>query len=131
MPPELERKLSALVAGARTLDDSIKAVHKYVTRDVRYVAISLRMGGYQAHAAADVVATGYGDCKDKATLFITLMKRMGITAYPVLLSAGGRVERELPTISAFNHAISAVARPAGRLLCLSPASGSPGGPVAP
>ncbi len=93
MTPELERKLSGLVKGARTLDDSIKAVHKYVTRDVRYVAISLRMGGYQPHAAADVVATGYGDCKDKATLFITLMKRMGITAYPVLLSAGGRVVR--------------------------------------
>jgi transglutaminase-like putative cysteine protease len=127
MTPELERKLSGLVSGARTLDDSIKAVHKYVTRDVRYVAISLRMGGYQPHAAADVVATGYGDCKDKATLFITLMKRMGITAYPVLLSAGGRVERGLPTISAFNHAIAAVERPAGRLFVDLTASDVPWG----
>jgi hypothetical protein len=73
------------------------------------------MGGYQPRSAADVVATGYGDCKDKATLFITLAARLGITAYPVLLSAGGRVERGLPTISQFNHAIAAVERPGGRI----------------
>ncbi|HEU5218920.1 MAG TPA: DUF3857 domain-containing transglutaminase family protein, partial [Gemmatimonadales bacterium] len=113
--PEVERKLATLVKGAHTLEDSIKAIHKYVSQDVRYVAISLGMGGYQPRSAADVVATGYGDCKDKATLFITLAKRLGITAYPVLLSAGGRVERGLPTISQFNHAIAAVERPSGRI----------------
>ena len=113
--PSVAEKLHALVSGARTLEDSIKAVHKYVSQDVRYVAISLGMGGYQPRSAADVVATGYGDCKDKATLFITMAARMGITAYPVLLSAGGRVERGLPTISQFNHAIAAVDRPEGRM----------------
>jgi transglutaminase-like putative cysteine protease len=89
MTPDVDRKLATLVKGARTLEDSIKAIHKYVSQDVRYVAISLGMGGYQPRSAADVVATGYGDCKDKATLFITLAKRLGVTAYPVLLSAGG------------------------------------------
>lgn len=115
MTPEVDKKLASLVKGARTLEDSIKAIHKYVSQDVRYVAISLGMGGYQPRSAAQVVATGYGDCKDKATLFITLAKRLGVTAYPVLLSAGGRVERGLPTISQFNHAIAAVERPSGRI----------------
>lgn len=115
MTPAVERKLKAVVTGARTLEDSIKAIHKYVSQDVRYVAISLGMGGYQPRSAADVVATGYGDCKDKATLFITMAARLGITAYPVLLAAGGRVERGLPTISQFNHAIAAVERPSGRI----------------
>lgn len=115
MTPPVERKLKAVVAGARTLDDSIRAIHKYVSQDVRYVAISLGMGGYQPRSAADVVATGYGDCKDKATLFIAMAARLGITAYPVLLAAGGRVERGLPSISQFNHAIAAVERPSGRV----------------
>ncbi len=108
-------KLSAIVSGARTLDDSVRAVHRFVAKDVRYVAISLGMGGYQPRSVADVVATGYGDCKDKATLFIALAARLGITAYPVLLSAGGRVDRRLPSIFQFNHAIAAVERPSGRL----------------
>jgi len=115
MSPALERKLASVVAGARSLEDSLKAVHRYVARDVRYVAISLGMGGYQPRSPSDVLATGYGDCKDKATLFITLAARLGVTANPVLLAAGGNVERELPTISQFNHAIAAVERPSGRL----------------
>ncbi len=115
MTPLVEQKLAKVVAGARSLDDSIKAIHHYVTKDVRYVAIALGQGGYQPRSPADVIATGYGDCKDKATLFITLMTRLGVQANPVLLSAGGRVERELPTIAQFNHAIAAVDRPSGRL----------------
>jgi len=115
MTPALEQKLASVVAGARSLEDSLKAVHRYVSRDVRYVAISLGMGGYQPRSPSDVLATGYGDCKDKATLFITLAARLGVTANPVLLAAGGDVERDLPTISQFNHAIAVVERPSGRL----------------
>jgi transglutaminase-like putative cysteine protease len=115
MTPLVEQKLAKVVAGARSLDDSIKAIHRYVAKDVRYVAIALGQGGYQPRSPADVIATGYGDCKDKATLFITLMARLGVQANPVLLSAGGRVERELPTIAQFNHAIAVVDRPSGRL----------------
>jgi transglutaminase-like putative cysteine protease len=115
MTPAVEQKLASVVIGSKTLGDSLRAVHKYVSQDVRYVAISLGIGGYQPRSAADVVATGYGDCKDKATLFITLVSRFGVIANPVLLAAGGRVERGLPTISQFNHAIAAIERPSGRL----------------
>ncbi|HEX7024611.1 MAG TPA: DUF3857 domain-containing protein, partial [Gemmatimonadales bacterium] len=115
MTPALEQKLAALVAGAASLDDSIRAIHRYVARDVRYVAITLGMGGYQPRSPAEVLATGYGDCKDKATLFITLASRLGVQANPVLLAAGGKVERRLPTIYQFNHAIAAVERPSGRI----------------
>src|SRR6185503_16876731 len=58
-----------------------------------------------------VLETKYGDCKDKATLFIALARRLGFKAYPVLLSADGGVERGLPSINQFNHMIAAVARP--------------------
>ncbi|HTL04278.1 MAG TPA: DUF3857 domain-containing transglutaminase family protein [Gemmatimonadales bacterium] len=127
LTPAVEQKLATVVAGAHTLDDSLKAIHRYVTADVRYVAISLGMGGYQPRSAAEVVETGYGDCKDKATLFITFLKRLGIEANPVLLSAGGLVERRLPTIAQFNHAIAAVERPGGRLFVDLTAAGVPWG----
>jgi hypothetical protein len=70
---------------------------------------------------------GYGDCKDKATLFITFLARLGIEAHPVLLAAGGKVERDLPTIAQFNHAIAAVERPGGRLFVDLTAAGVPWG----
>lgn len=109
--PALERKAAELVRGARTLEDSIEAVHRYVADEIRYVSVSLGIGGYQPRAAAEVLASGFGDCKDKAGLFIALLKPLGVKAYPVLLNNGGEVNRKLPSIAQFDHAIAAVDRP--------------------
>jgi transglutaminase-like putative cysteine protease len=113
LTPELERLLAQTVAGARTLDDSLRAVHRWVAQDFRYVSLSLGIGGYRPRTPAAVLQTQYGDCKDKATLFIALARRMGVRAYPVLLAAGGGVDRTLPSISQFDHMIAALVLPDG------------------
>jgi transglutaminase-like putative cysteine protease len=121
--PPLEGKLGELVRGARTLDDSVRAVHRWVAQDIRYVSIALGRGGYQPRAAADVLASGYGDCKDKATILVGLLERMGVTAYPVLLSADEYVQTDpLPSLSAFNHAIAMIVRPGGDTTYVDPTS---------
>ena len=108
LTPELETKLHELVASARTLDDSLSAVQRWVAQDIRYVSLSLGIGGYQPRTPAEVFKTQYGDCKDKATIFVAMAQRMGVEAFPVLLSSGGKVERSLPSIDQFNHAIAAL-----------------------
>ena len=108
--PELETQLSDHVKDARTLDDSLRAVHRWVSQDFRYVSLSLGIGGYLPRLPAQVVETRYGDCKDKATLFIALARRMGLTAFPVLLSSTGGADSTLPTAQQFNHMIAAVDR---------------------
>lgn len=113
LTPEIEAKLSEVVKDAKTLDDSLRAVHRWVAQDFRYVSLSLGIGGYQPRMPASVFQTQYGDCKDKATLFIALARRMGVKAYPVLLSADGGVERSMPSINQFNHMIAAVEKPGG------------------
>jgi transglutaminase-like putative cysteine protease len=117
LSPELETKLAELVRGARTMDDSLRAVHRWVAQDFRYVSLSLGIGGYLPRLPAQVLETRYGDCKDKATLFIALTRRMGVPAYPVLLSSSGGADSTLPTVEQFDHMIAAVDRPgsAGRL----------------
>lgn len=111
--PKLGRTVDSLVAGAKTRDDSIRAVHKWVAQDIRYVGIELGIGGYQPRMPDTVVATGFGDCKDKATLFVTALGHLGIRAYPVLLSINATAQRDLPTPQQFNHEIAAVALPSG------------------
>ncbi|HEV8264631.1 MAG TPA: DUF3857 and transglutaminase domain-containing protein [Gemmatimonadales bacterium] len=118
LSPELEAKLSELVQGARTLDDSLRAVHRWVAQDFRYVSLSLGIGGYLPRLPAQVLEARYGDCKDKATLFIALARRMGLTAYPVLLSSSGTADSSLPTAQQFDHMIAAVDRPARTRLYL-------------
>lgn len=113
LTPQLEAKLAEVVKDARTQDDSLRAVHRWIAQDIRYVSLSLGIGGYQPRPPASVLETQYGDCKDKATLFIALARRMGVKAYPVLLSSGGGVERKMPALNQFDHMIAAVEKPGG------------------
>lgn len=105
-------KARALVKDARSFDDSVRALHRYVAQDIRYVSISLGIGGYQPRFPDEVMTAGFGDCKDKATLFVALMRSVGLEAYQVVLSSSGNVTEELPSISQFDHVIAAYRRPA-------------------
>ena len=111
--PATQQKLDSALAGKRTRTDTIAAVQKWVAQDIRYVSIALGLGGYQPRSPDTVVTTGFGDCKDKATLFVAALQRYGITAYPVLLNSSGGVKRDLPSIDQFDHAIAAVKLPTG------------------
>jgi transglutaminase-like putative cysteine protease len=108
-------KLRSVLAGTRSAEDTLRAVQRWVAQDIRYVSISLGLGGYQPRLPAEVVATGYGDCKDKATLFVAVLRTLGFRAHPVLLNSGGRVDRSLPSLGQFDHAIAVIERPEGRV----------------
>lgn len=113
LTPALKQKVGELVAGARTRTDTVRALQRWVAQDVRYVSIALGDGGYVPRTPEEVMRTGFGDCKDKATLFVAAMRHVGLEAYPVLLNSGGGVRRALPTVSQLNHAIAAVRTPTG------------------
>lgn len=108
--PKVASRIAEVVRNSRTRDDSIRAIHRWVAQDIRYVAIALGLGGYQPRTPEEVVSTGFGDCKDKATLFIAALGTMGVTAYPVLLHSRGYAKRDMPSILQFDHAIAAIAR---------------------
>ncbi|HWO87616.1 MAG TPA: DUF3857 domain-containing protein [Gemmatimonadales bacterium] len=111
LSPEVEAAVAQAVRGARSLEDSLRAVHRWVAQDFRYVSLSLGMGGYQPRRPAQVLETRYGDCKDKATLFIAVARRMGVRAFPVLLAAEGGADSTMPTPRQFDHMIAAVELP--------------------
>ena len=114
----LDSAIALIEAGATTAEDSLRRLHRWVAQDFRYVSLSLGIGGFQPRRPADVLQSKFGDCKDKATLFIAAATRLGVRAYPVLLNAGGRVDRGLPSAGAFDHMIAAVARPKAPYLYL-------------
>ncbi len=109
--PPVDSAIAAAVKGSRTLEDSIRAVHRWIAQDINYVSIALGLGGYQPRSPDEVVRTGFGDCKDKATLFVVALKKLGVTAFPVILSSTGGVQRNMPSISQLDHAIAAYRLP--------------------
>lgn len=105
-------KAVELTAGSKTELDRIKAIAHFV-QNLQYVSIDIGVGrgnGYRPHAASQVLAKAYGDCKDKANLMRSMLKAININAYPVVIYSGdpNRVREEWASPSQFNHCIIAV-----------------------
>jgi hypothetical protein len=111
--PEVERVVSGIVDSATTREDSLRAVHRWIAQDIRYVSLSLGRGGYQPRRPDEVVETGFGDCKDKATLFVAIARHFGAVANPVLVSLGGEPDSAMPSVGQFDHMIAALQTPDG------------------
>ena len=111
--PEMSAKVQELTAGHSDFDGKVRSLTEFLQKDVRYVEISIGIGGYQPHAAADVFRARYGDCKDKANLLSTLLAQAGINSEMVLIHTERGVVRPETPGNYFNHAILAIELPAG------------------
>jgi transglutaminase-like putative cysteine protease/tetratricopeptide (TPR) repeat protein len=104
----VRKEANALAKGANTPTEKAQRLYDFVARNIRYVSISLGIGRYQPHPASDVLQNGYGDCKDKHTLFSALLKAEGIQSYPVLIDSSRKLDPDVPSPAQFDHVITAV-----------------------
>lgn len=104
--PELAAKAAELTRSARNDLEKVQAIYDYVT-GLRYIAVELGVNSFRPHAAANVFQNQFGDCKDKANLFNTLLRSQNIDARLVLVPRFAQAYEAVPGL-AFNHAISRV-----------------------
>jgi tetratricopeptide (TPR) repeat protein len=103
---EIRAKQEALTQGLKTDSEKIQALYDYVATNFRYVSLSLGVGRYQPHAAADVFHNQYGDCKDKHTLLEAMLGAAGFRASSVLINSSRKLDPDIPSPSQFDHVIS-------------------------
>jgi transglutaminase-like putative cysteine protease len=103
--PEVKQLAQAIHDQYRNEDDRLIAAVKYVQDKVRYFGNETGLNTHKPHLPAATLHLGYGDCKDKSILLCTLLRDMGITAHPILISTynGGMLIDHLPTATIFNH----------------------------
>lgn len=108
---EVRRFTAEVIAGASSDEDRIRRIYEFVQRQIHYVAVELGVGGWKPHPSVQVLHHRYGDCKDKATLMIAMLRAADLQGNPVLVRTrdAGHVDPEQPFPS-FNHAIVAVPR---------------------
>ena len=110
--PQIKQKVAELAAADTSTLAKMRALAAFVQNDIRYVAIELGIGGLQPHAAAEVFAQRFGDCKDKATLLGSMLNEIGVdSSYVLLDSHRGAVAADAPPNLDFNHAIVAIQLP--------------------
>ncbi len=112
---QIKAEVENLTRHCQTQQEKLEKIYQFVRDRIRYVAISIGIGGYQPHFAADVFKNRYGDCKDKATIIAAMAKPLGIDVDLVLISTwqNGKVDTTITSHTQFNHVI-ACARLDGR-----------------
>jgi tetratricopeptide (TPR) repeat protein/transglutaminase-like putative cysteine protease len=104
----IKAKAAQLMEGKTTDTEKVRALFDFVSRDFRYVSLSFGQGRYQPHPASEVLANGYGDCKDKNTLLAALLAAQGFQSTSVLIGAQHKLDPDIPSPMQFDHVITRV-----------------------
>jgi len=130
LSPELAQKINEWKPLANP-ELQVMAALRFVQDDIRYFGIEIGVSADKPADPATVFGRRFGDCKDKSLLFVTLLRGLGIEAYPVLVNTEARhtIEDWLPAAGIFDHCI-AVVRLNGQAWWVDPTAGYQRGPLA-
>jgi transglutaminase-like putative cysteine protease len=110
LPEVAAHQVDSIVRGIESPREKARALYRHLQSRTRYVSIQLGIGGWQPFDATYVSERGYGDCKALSNYMVSLLKRAGLTAYPVLIDNGTLLpplRTEFPS-NQFNHVIVCV-----------------------
>ncbi len=107
---EVRARVAEVTKGLHTDQERVRAIYDYVVQKTRYVALEFGIHGFKPYRCAQIFARGFGDCKDKATLIVTMLRVLGIPATIVIVRTGqkGEIETEPASLAPFDHAIAYV-----------------------
>jgi len=104
---DVQPLVAGVVSGKATREEKAAAVVQYLSREIRYTGVEFGDAAIIPHTPGETLKHKYGDCKDKATLAVAMLRAAGVPAYVALLNAGERhdVDAELPGMGMFDHSI--------------------------
>ena len=109
-PAAVQALVDQLTAGRGTVAEKEAAILDYLDREIRYTGIEFDEAAIVPHEPTETLSKKYGDCKDKATLLVTMLRAAEIPAYVALLNGGARMDVpvDLPGMGLFDHAIAVI-----------------------
>lgn len=118
---EMKAKAREIVTGAAGTRDKIEKLFQFVSHKIRYMGITVETTspGYEPHDVKDTFAAKHGVCRDKAALLVVMLRLAGLDAFPALIHAGPKKDREVPQ-PYFNHVIAAVRNTDGTYVLMDP-----------
>ncbi|OQX68657.1 MAG: hypothetical protein B6A08_08975 [Sorangiineae bacterium NIC37A_2] len=107
---ETKKLAREITKDAKTTEEKVRAVYGWVVKNTRYVALEFGIYGFKPRRCVQTVARGWGDCKDKATVIVTLLRELGIDANFVVVRTRlrGDFPTKLASLAPFDHAIAYV-----------------------
>lgn len=90
--------------------ERVRAIYDWVIHNTRYVALEFGIHGFLPYRVPEVCSRGFGDCKDKASTIVAMLREVGIDASIVLVRTrnNGDVDTTPASLAVFDHAIAYV-----------------------
>jgi transglutaminase-like putative cysteine protease len=103
---EVKEILDSIIKPGMTQQQKVETIYNYLTREIKYSYVTFLQSGYVPKDPDQTVCSGIGDCKDVATLMITMLRQVGVESYYVLVKTNDYFHmKTLPSLY-FNHAIA-------------------------
>ncbi len=109
-PASLNEFVVSRTQNMNTVEEKISSLIDFVQNDIRYMGIEAGIGGIKPFHPNEVMEQRFGDCKDKSLLLCHLLKEIGVTAHPAVVSSTLQDELDsyLPSVSLFDHVITQI-----------------------
>lgn len=103
----MDAALQPTLSKLKTPEEIAAALYQYVQNNFSYSAVEMGIGGFKPRPAMLTYARKSGDCKDLALLYVALLRKAGIEAYPALVSTRSPklFNADFPNPRQFNHCI--------------------------
>ena len=107
VPDDALVKLAADIVGdVATPRLKAERIYNWVARNIRYVGIGLKDGGFTSQPAGAVLAARYGDCKAHVTILKALLAAQGIDADFTIVNLTSQYTLTQVATANFDHAIA-------------------------
>lgn len=129
LPADLARELE-LLDSLTDDEDRILGALRFAQDEIRYLGIFDGVHSHKPYPLETIVKRRFGDCKDKTLLLVSILRQLGLEAWPALVHTdyGKAIEEWSASPHAFNHLVTVV-RQGEKLYWLDPTASYQRGPL--
>jgi tetratricopeptide (TPR) repeat protein len=102
---EVKETLDSIIKPGMTDLEKVVAVYNNITKSINYSSVRFLQNNFIPKDPGETCAVGIGDCKDVATLMVTMLRALNIEAYYVLVNSQDRSFGPLLPDMDFDHVI--------------------------
>lgn len=103
---EVKNQLAKIIHHEMNDEEKVQAIYNYLTTGITYSHVSFLNSNYVPKKPSKTICGGIGDCKDVASLMISMLRELGIEAYYVLVRTSDFTQQESrPSVLAFDHVV--------------------------
>ena len=103
---EVKEILDSIIKPGMSQQQKVETIYNYLTREIKYSYVTFLQSGYVPKDPGQTLCSRLGDCKDVATLMITMLRQVGVESYYVLVKTNDYFHQEVLPSLYFNHAIA-------------------------